>query len=80
MNHDARIQYVDTVRAYTFGINYLVEVHIVLNPGMLLNESHDIGESLQQRLEKIAEVERAFVHCDFEYDHAPNEEHALPHR
>ena len=26
-NHDSRIQSVDTVRAYTFGINYLVELH-----------------------------------------------------
>ena len=79
INHDDRIRYVDTVRAYTFGINYLVEVDIVLSPGMLLQESHDIGESLQQRLEKIAEVERAFVHCDFEYDHVPAEEHVRPH-
>ncbi len=40
---------VDTVRAYHFGVNYLVEVDIVLPADMPLREAHDIGESLQVR-------------------------------
>lgn len=76
--HDERILKVDTVQAYTFGINYLVEVHIVLSPEMRLEESHDIGESLQLKLESLKEVERAFVHCDFEFNHSPKMEHILP--
>ena len=78
MEHSEKILKVDTVRAYTFGVNYLVEVHIVLNPGMVLEESHDIGESLQLTLESMKEVERAFVHCDFETEHSPSTEHILP--
>ena len=70
-NHDPRILFVDTVRAYHFGVNYLVEVDIVLPEGMPLRESHDIGESLQHRLEQLEDVERAFVHNDYEWDHSP---------
>ena len=76
--HDKNIEKVDTVLAYTFGINYLVEVHIVLSPEMKLEESHDIGESLQLKLESLREVERAFVHCDFECRHNPESEHIHP--
>jgi hypothetical protein len=34
-------------------------------------ESHDIGESLQIKLEKLVNVERAFVHVDYETSHKP---------
>lgn len=77
-NHDKRIETVDTVRAYTFGVNYLVEVDIQLSPDMALQQAHDIGESLQQKLESLDEVERAFVHLDFETIHSPSTEHKLP--
>ena len=77
-NHDRRIESVDTVRAYTFGVNYLVEVDVQLAPDMPLKEAHDIGESLQQKLESLDEVERAFVHLDFETLHSPSIEHKLP--
>lgn len=70
-NHDERIKFVDTVRAYHFGVSYLVEVDTVLDQDMLLRESHDIGESLQHRLEQFQHVERAFVHNDYEWDHSP---------
>jgi len=70
-HHDPRIIAVDTVRAYHFGVNYLVEVDIVLPAEMPLRESHDIGESLQICLEELDEVERAFVHNDFEWSHSP---------
>ncbi len=77
-NHHPRIETVDTVRAYTFGVNYLVEVHIQLSPSMPFREAHDIGENLQQKLESLDEVERAFVHLDFETLHSPADEHKLP--
>ena len=76
--HSNEILKVDTVRAYTFGINYLVEVHIVLTPNMPLEQAHDIGESLQLKIEALKEVERVFVHLDFEIDHCPLKEHLLP--
>ncbi|KAL2317352.1 hypothetical protein Fmac_031228 [Flemingia macrophylla] len=40
-----------------------------------LKEAHAIGESLQIKPEKLAEVERAFVHLDFECEHKP--EHSV---
>jgi cation diffusion facilitator family transporter len=76
--HSDEIVNVDTVRAYTFGINYLVEVHIVLKPDTLLSAAHDIGESLQLKIEGLKEVERAFVHLDFETLHSPSTEHIQP--
>ena len=41
---------------------------------MKLRRAHDIGESLQNRIEEMEDVERAFVHIDFETSHFP--EHA----
>lgn len=70
-NHHEEIQHIDTVRAYTFGSHYFVEVDIVLPEDMLLSQAHNIGEKLQEKLEQIPEVERAFVHIDFEFTHRP---------
>lgn len=44
---------------------------------MTLMEAHNIGESLQQKLERFPEVERAFVHLDYETTHNPEVEHKL---
>ena len=46
-----------------------------LVPAQLLQEAHDIGESLQKKVESLDEVERAFVHLDFETSHDPTSEH-----
>ncbi|KAJ0962729.1 hypothetical protein J5N97_027851 [Dioscorea zingiberensis] len=70
-NHHEEIKHIDTVRAYTFGSHYFVEVDIVLPGNMLLSQAHDVGESLQVKLEQLPEVERAFVHVDFEFTHRP---------
>ncbi|KAK7385635.1 hypothetical protein VNO78_31383 [Psophocarpus tetragonolobus] len=71
----SQIKRIDTVRAYTFGVLYFVEVDIELPEDLPLKEAHAIGESLQIKLEKLPEVERAFVHLDFECDHKP--EHSV---
>ncbi|WZZ48795.1 hypothetical protein YC2023_048902 [Brassica napus] len=76
-NHHKAIRHIDTVRAYTFGSHYFVEVDIVLPADMPLQVAHDIGESLQEKLELLQEIERAFVHLDYEYTHKP--EHARSH-
>lgn len=73
-NHHEAIRHIDTVRAYTFGSHYFVEVDIVLPADMPLQEAHDIGETLQEKLELLPEIERAFVHLDYEFSHKP--EHA----
>ncbi|PHT98024.1 Metal tolerance protein 3 [Capsicum chinense] len=73
-----QVKRVDTVRAYTFGVLYFVEVDIELPEDLPLKEAHVIGEGLQIKLEKLPEVERAFVHIDFECEHKP--EHSVPSR
>jgi cation diffusion facilitator family transporter len=73
-NHHKEIRQIDTVRAYTFGSHYFAEVDIVLAADMPLRQAHDIGESLQDKLESLPEIERAFVHLDYEVTHRP--EHA----
>ncbi|XP_050411618.1 uncharacterized protein LOC126826673 isoform X1 [Patella vulgata] len=77
VNHHPRILNIDTVRAFHFGNNFLVEVDIVLPEQMKLKEAHDIGESLQQKLETLPDVERAFVHLDYEFNHSPSSEHKV---
>ncbi|KAL8041634.1 hypothetical protein ABFX02_10G177300 [Erythranthe guttata] len=71
LRHDSKIKRVDTVRAYTFGVLYFVEVDIELPEDLPLIEAHAIGESLQIKIEELPEVERAFVHLDYECDHKP---------
>ncbi|XP_077236273.1 cation efflux family protein isoform X1 [Tasmannia lanceolata] len=75
IRHHHQIKRVDTVRAYTFGVLYFVEVDIELPEELPLKEAHAIGESLQIKIEELPEVERAFVHLDFECDHKP--EHSV---
>ncbi|XP_015898922.3 metal tolerance protein 4 isoform X2 [Ziziphus jujuba] len=75
LRHDPAIRRVDTVRAYTFGVLYFVEVDIELPEDLPLKEAHAVGESLQIKIEELPEVERAFVHLDYECDHKP--EHSV---
>ncbi|KAJ9183113.1 hypothetical protein P3X46_007020 [Hevea brasiliensis] len=70
-----QVKRIDTVRAYTFGVLYFVEVDIELPEELPLKEAHAIGETLQNKIEKLPEVERAFVHLDFECEHKP--EHSV---
>ena len=53
----------------------VVEVHITLDENMSLREAHDIGETLQHKLELLSEIEAAFVHLDYENTHSPSSEH-----
>ncbi|KAK4343927.1 hypothetical protein RND71_037021 [Anisodus tanguticus] len=68
-NHHERIKHIDIVRAYTFGTQYFVEVDIVLPEDMFLNQARNSGETLQEKLEQLVEVERAFVHIDSDNTH-----------
>ena len=77
LNHHEKILLIDTVRGFHFGNGFLVEVDVVLPEDMSLRESHDIGESLQLKIERLTEVERAFVHLDYECEHHPHSEHKL---
>jgi len=70
-NHHPKIRLIDTVKAYYFADGFLVQVDIVLDPEMTVRESHDIGESLQKKIEQLPQVNRCFVHIDYECDHKP---------
>lgn len=66
---------VDIVRAYHFGPKFLVEIEIVMDKTTLLFESHDLGMDLQYEIEGRDEVERCFVHID--YESRPYDEHVV---
>ncbi len=53
----------------------MAEVDLVLPGDMALRDAHDIGESLQNKIESLPEIERAFVHLDYDGNHMP--EHNL---
>lgn len=75
MTHSPHVRQIDTVRAYHSGPRLIVEVDIVMDPEETLRATHDIAEELQMKLESLPNVERAYVHVDYETDHAP--EHFL---
>ena len=68
LNHSPLIKQIDTVRAFHFGISFLVEVELILPETMSLKDAHDIGQSLKTKLETLPEVEIAFVHLDYTVD------------
>lgn len=47
------------------------QIDIELPGDMLLREAHDIGEALQNKVEALPEVDRAFVHLDYDSLHPP---------
>mmetsp|Transcript_17725 Transcript_17725/g.38379 ORF Transcript_17725/g.38379 Transcript_17725/m.38379 type:complete len:476 (+) Transcript_17725:108-1535(+) len=73
-NFDPKME-VDVVRAYHFGPKFLVELEVVLPRNTLLFESHDLGMELQYEIESREEVERCFVHID--YESRPYDEHVV---
>ncbi|KAJ5624103.1 hypothetical protein N7510_000412 [Penicillium lagena] len=75
MTHSPLITAIDTVRAYTSGPRLLVEVDIVMEDSESLRATHDVAEELQMKLESLPDVERAYVHVDYETTHKP--EHFL---
>ncbi|KAF9486406.1 CDF-like metal transporter [Pholiota conissans] len=70
------IEKVDTVRAYHSGPDYFVEVDIVMDANTPLWKAHDVSQQLQDKIEVLPNVDRAFVHVDHEWTHVP--EHRKP--
>ena len=68
-NHHNKIKCIENVRAYHISDKYLVEIHIVLDKEMPLSEAHDIGESLKMNIDQLKEVEKCFVHLDYNLEH-----------
>ena len=75
ITHSPDVVAIDTVRAWHSGHRLIVEVDIVMNANDTLRETHDVAEALQTKLESLPNVDRAYVHVDYETDHAP--EHFL---
>ncbi|APA07471.1 hypothetical protein SS1G_01056 [Sclerotinia sclerotiorum 1980 UF-70] len=75
VTHDHRILKIDTARAYSAGEKYYVEVDIIMGQEETLKVTHDVSQTLQRKLEGLADVERAFVHVDYDDLHDIFEEH-----
>lgn len=75
MTHSPNIVALDTVRAWHSGPRLIVEVDIVMDAQESLRDTHDVAEGLQTKLESLPDVDRAYVHVDYETSHAP--EHFL---
>ena len=65
----------DNLNRQHFGPKVLVEIEVVLPRDTLLFESHDLGMELQYEVESREEVERCFVHID--YEARPYDEHVV---
>ena len=74
VTHSPAVRQIDTVRVYHSGPRLIAEVDVVMDPEASLMETHDIAEALQIKLESLPDVERAYVHVDYETTHKP--EHA----
>ncbi|KAN0062169.1 hypothetical protein ACQY0O_005527 [Thecaphora frezii] len=61
---------IESVRAYSSGPKYTVEMDVVMHPETPLWKSHDVAQLLQDSLEDLPMVERAFIHVDHEVEHA----------
>jgi len=65
----------DQLNAYHFGPKYLVELEVVMPEATTLRKSHDAGITLQHKIEMLEDVERCFVHIDYQLrlcdDHDP---------
>jgi cation diffusion facilitator family transporter len=72
--HSPLIEGIDTVRVYHSGPRLIAEVDVVMNATSTLRETHDVAEELQSKLESLPDIERAYVHVDYETTHKP--EHA----
>lgn len=75
MTHSPDVIALDTVRAWHSGPRLIVEVDIVMAADDTLRATHDLAEDLQMKLERLPNVDRAYVHVDYETSHAP--EHFL---
>ena len=55
---------VHDVRAHYVGVLLQIEVHISVNKKLVISKAHSIGKNVSEALEKLEDVDRAFVHID----------------
>jgi cation diffusion facilitator family transporter len=71
LTHSPKILRLDTVRVYHSGPRLIAEVDVVMDKETPLRESHDVSEALQVKLETLPNIERAYVHVDYDAEHKP---------
>ena len=55
---------INEVRAHYVGVLLQVEIHIEVNRKLTIYRAHTIGKKVQNKLENLGIVDRAFVHID----------------
>ena len=58
------IEGVHDVKAHYVGVLLQIELHISVDKKMTISEAHNIGKNVSGKLEKLEQVDRAFVHID----------------
>jgi hypothetical protein len=58
---------------FTLTKDYYVEIDVVMDANTPLWKAHDLSQQLQDKLEVLPNVGRAFVHVDHETTHTPVE-------
>ncbi|GAA6011073.1 hypothetical protein JCM10207_005486 [Rhodosporidiobolus poonsookiae] len=71
MTFAEQINQIDSVLVYHSGPRYIVEVDLVMDSDTTLRVAHDVSQALQDKLEELPQVDRAFVHVDHETSHKP---------
>ncbi|KAJ7644281.1 cation efflux family-domain-containing protein [Roridomyces roridus] len=65
------IKQIDSCTVYHAGPDYVVELDIVMDAETPLWKAHDLSQALQDKIEQLPNVGRAFVHVDHEISHKP---------
>ena len=55
---------INDVRAHYVGNRIHIEIHVEVDANCSTKESHDIGKVVQIKIEKLNDVDKAFVHID----------------
>ena len=63
-HHHPLIKIVDKVVAYQLGPMYFAEVYVILRDGISFEAARWIGDTLTMRLERVPDIEHAYVHLD----------------
>lgn len=62
LNHDDKIKAISYVTVYHVGEQAQVELHIVLDAETPLHTTHEISETLEDKINALNFCEKAFVH------------------
>ncbi|KAJ7459680.1 cation efflux family-domain-containing protein [Mycena latifolia] len=65
------IKQIDSCTVYHAGPDYVVELDIVMEADTPLWKAHDLSQALQDKIEQMPNVGRAYVHVDHETSHKP---------